>query len=115
MSRLLLSLLMSLLFVLAPTLEARAGEPKRKARRAKATRIVSAPKEAPAPEQSAPPPSSSRAPTRIDFDDRLIQGQTNAAGSVYLYDRKPLRLAPMVKGRRSFLAEVERDVVGQKQ
>src|SRR5262245_23159521 len=29
-----------------------------------------------------------RGPTRIDFDDRLIQGQTNKSGAVYLFDRK---------------------------
>src|SRR4051812_27940169 len=35
---------------------------------------------------SGAPPT--RGPTRIDFDDRLIQGQTNKSGAVYLYDRK---------------------------
>src|SRR5258708_6763910 len=31
---------------------------------------------------------ASRGPTRLDFDDRLIQGQGNKVGTVYLYDRK---------------------------
>ncbi len=43
-----------------------------------------------------------RGPTRLDFDDRLVQGQTNRAGSVYLYDRKELKPEPMVKKRDSF-------------
>jgi hypothetical protein len=53
---------------------------------------------------SAPP--QQRGPTRIDFDDRLIQGQSNSAGSVYLYDRKQLELEPMVKKRDSFFTDV---------
>lgn len=50
------------------------------------------------------PPS--RGPTRIDFDDRLIQGQTNKSGSVYLYDRKELKQRLMVKVRESFRQEI---------
>lgn len=49
---------------------------------------------------------SSRGPTRIDFDDRLIQGQTNKSGSVYLYDRKELKTRSMVKKRESFRDEI---------
>jgi hypothetical protein len=53
---------------------------------------------------SAPPPT--RGPTRIDFDDRLIQGQTNKSGAVYLYDRKELKVRSMVKQRESFRDEI---------
>ncbi|MFN0063858.1 MAG: hypothetical protein ACKVPX_15235 [Myxococcaceae bacterium] len=53
---------------------------------------------------SAPPPS--RGPTRIDFDDRLVQGQTNKSGSIYLYDRKELKTRSMVKMRDSFREEI---------
>ncbi len=52
----------------------------------------------------APPPS--RGPTRIDFDDRLIQGQTNKSGAVYLYDRKELKTRSMIKKRESFREEI---------
>lgn len=63
---------------------------------------------------SAAAPSSSggggtppqRGPTRIDFDDRLIQGQTNKSGAVYLYDRKELQTKSMVKKRESFRQEI---------
>jgi hypothetical protein len=51
----------------------------------------------------APP---QRGPTRIDFDDRLIQGQTNKSGAVYLYDRKELQTKSMVKKRESFRQEI---------
>lgn len=52
---------------------------------------------------SAPP---TRGPTRIDFDDRLIQGQTNKSGAVYLYDRKELKTKSMIKTRDSFRDEI---------
>ncbi len=63
--------------------------------------------EAPAPEAvAAASPSATRGPTRIDFDDRLIQGQTNRSGSVYLYDRKELPLQSMVKKRLTFREQI---------
>src|SRR6185369_17023546 len=52
----------------------------------------------------APPPT--RGPTRIDFDDRLIQGQTNKSGAVYLYDRKELKTKSMIKKRETFREEI---------
>lgn len=52
---------------------------------------------------SAPPPT--RGPTRLDFDDRLIQGQTNKSGAVYLYDRKELKTRSMIRERESFRSE----------
>ena len=60
-----------------------------------------------------PPPASEqggapgvRGPTRIDFDDRLIQGQTNKSGAVYLYDRKELKIRSMIKKRENFRDEI---------
>ncbi|ADO69762.1 hypothetical protein [Stigmatella aurantiaca] len=47
----------------------------------------------------------SRGPARIDFDDRLIQGQTNKSGAVYLYDRKELKTRSMIRERESFRSE----------
>ncbi|MFO0598528.1 MAG: hypothetical protein U0228_24695 [Myxococcaceae bacterium] len=70
---------------------------------------------APAPEASAPAPSgggdsggapSVRGPTRIDFDDRLIQGQSNKSGAVYLYDRKELKIRSMIRKRENFRDEI---------
>ncbi len=78
------------------------------------------PASAPAP--SAPEPSSApaasndsgggggapsmRGPARIDFDDRLIQGQSNKSGAVYLYDRKELKIRSMIKKRENFRDEI---------
>jgi hypothetical protein len=60
---------------------------------------------------SAPPPT--RGPARIDFDDRLIQGQTNKSGAVYLYDRKELKTTSMIKERESFRSETLSTVYDQ--
>jgi hypothetical protein len=49
---------------------------------------------------SSGPPQ--RGPSRIDFDDRLIQGQTNKSGAVYLYDRKELKTPSMLREPTSF-------------
>jgi len=65
--------------------------------------IPGAPTPATAAAAGAPAP---RGPTRIDFDDRLIQGQTNKSGAVYLYDRKELKQSSMVKKRESFREEI---------
>lgn len=70
--------------------------------------VIKLPQETAEPEPAQPaagtPPQ--RGPTRIDFDDRLVQGQTNRAGSVYLYDRKELKTEPMVRKRQSFRKEI---------
>ncbi|MBX5483337.1 MAG: hypothetical protein IRZ16_16065 [Myxococcaceae bacterium] len=58
------------------------------------------------PPQSADAPPPRRGPTRIDFDDRLVQGQTNKSGAVYLYDRKELKTRSMVKKPESFREEI---------
>lgn len=58
----------------------------------------------PAQESSAAP--QVRGPTRIDFDDRLIQGQSNKSGAVYLYDRKELKIRSMIKKRENFREEI---------
>ena len=57
-----------------------------------------------APQASGGTPQ--RGPTRIDFDDRLIQGQSNKSGAVYLYDRKELKIRSMIKKRESFRDEI---------
>ncbi|HXX32024.1 MAG TPA: hypothetical protein VEJ89_15085 [Myxococcaceae bacterium] len=58
------------------------------------------------PAATASTPPGQRGPTRIDFDDRLIQGQRNTAGAVYLYDRKELKQRSMIKKRESFREEI---------
>jgi hypothetical protein len=84
--------------------------PEFKRTKAVETRHPSAPPPAPIPTStvSNSPPSGvpSRGPTRIDFDDRLIQGQTNKSGAVYLYDRKELKIRSMIKQRESFRDDI---------
>lgn len=50
---------------------------------------------------------------RLDFDERLIQGQTARAGAVYLFSRPPRDLPELVKLRRSFRAEISRTVLAR--
>ena len=50
-------------------------------------------------------PPQRNEPTRIDFDDRTIQGQSNTSGAVYLYDRKELKTRSMIRTRESFRDE----------
>lgn len=57
-----------------------------------------------APASDVVPNTQFRGPTRIDFDDRLIQGQTNKSGAVYLFDRKETGIDSMVRRRKSFKA-----------
>ena len=59
-----------------------------------------------APAASAAGAPQQRGPTRIDFDDRLIQGQANKSGAVYLYDRKELKQRSMIKKRETFREEI---------
>lgn len=87
------------------------AKPPKKAPRAP---VTSAPAPAAAPAAAEPAPSggdsggapSVRGPTRIDFDDRLIQGQSNKSGAVYLYDRKELKIRSMIKKRENFRDEI---------
>jgi hypothetical protein len=57
----------------------------------------------------APPAEqmTTRGPARLDFDDRLVQGQSNKAGAIFLYDRKNLPLRSMVRTRTNFRDEIE--------
>ncbi|QRN95492.1 hypothetical protein JRI60_41575 [Archangium violaceum] len=65
----------------------------------------------PAAAASGAPPT--RGPARIDFDDRLIQGQTNKSGAVYLYDRKELKTRSMIRERENFRSEILSTVYDQ--
>jgi|SRR5471030_90272 hypothetical protein len=73
---------------------------------------------APAPKGSdtaktaaAPAQMQARGPTRIDFDDRLLQGQTNKLGAVYLYQRRSPAQPSLLSRRTSFRDEISRDLL----
>lgn len=87
-----------------PSFESKTGSP------APAADPVTGESSSGASASGAPP---SRGPSRIDFDDRLIQGQTNKSGAVYLYDRKELKTRSMIKERDSFRSETLATVYDQ--
>ena len=51
-----------------------------------------------------------RGPTRVNFDERLIQGQTAKAGSVYIFDRAQSEIRSLVRRKRSFRMKIIRTV-----
>jgi hypothetical protein len=48
-----------------------------------------------------------RGPSRIEFDDRLVQGQTNKANAIYLFERRESALRSLLKKRTNFHAEMD--------
>lgn len=67
----------------------------------------------------APPPSdpanadgpvdtgTRKGPARIEFDDRLVQGQTNKANAIYLFERRESALRSLLKKRTDFHDEID--------
>jgi len=51
-----------------------------------------------------------RGPTRVNFDERLIKGQTTKAGSVYIYDRQQSKIRSLVNKKRRFRQKIIRTV-----
>ncbi len=80
----------------------RRSSKRRKAKRSRKSAPTPKPSPAAPPTSSLVPNTQFSGPTRIDFDDRLIQGQTNKSGAVYLFDRKESGISSMVKRRKSF-------------
>ena len=71
---------------------------------------AAAPEPAPAPaasEGGAPAPLRQNGPSRVEFDDRLIQGQTNKANAIYLFERRASELRTLVKKRRDYHREID--------
>lgn len=87
-----------------PKSKAKKGAAKAKAKEPKTPVREKDPEPEPAVKAEVPQvaPVELRGPTRIDFDDRLIQGQTNKSGAVYLFDRKETGINSMVKRRKTF-------------
>ena len=61
-----------------------------------------------AEEEAVPMPTSSR----MEFDERLIRGEA-AAGSVYLFQRRPRQLPGLVPMRRSYRSRIVEPVLGE--
>lgn len=56
--------------------------------------------------------SSLRRSNRMEFDARLIRGETAGSGAVFLFQRAPRALPSMVKTRSSYLQGTIDDVLG---
>ena len=41
-------------------------------------------------------------PSRVDFDDRLIKGQTRQANSIYIFERQTAKIKSLVNRKRTF-------------
>ena len=48
-----------------------------------------------------------KGPARIEFDDRLVQGQTNKANAIYLFERRESALRSLLKKRTHFHEEID--------
>ena len=48
-----------------------------------------------------------KGPARIEFDDRLVQGQTNKANAIYLFERRESALRSLLKKRSDFHDEID--------
>jgi hypothetical protein len=48
-----------------------------------------------------------RGMARIEFDDRLIKGQTNKANAIYLFERRESALRSLLKKRAHFHDEID--------
>jgi hypothetical protein len=89
--------------------------------RPKARKPAPAPAAEPAPEEPAPAPAGQptadpvdpgnlRRGGRVEFDGRLVQGQTAKSGAIYLFARKRSQLRSMVQERVDYRKEVLRTV-----
>ncbi len=79
-------------------------------RRRRSSKTAPAPKapEAPSTSTSAEGDTATRrGPARIEFDDRLVQGQTNKANAIYLFERRESALRSLLKKRTNFHAEMD--------
>lgn len=62
------------------------------------------------PPPEPPPPSDvggRRGMRRIELDERLIQGQTNKANAIYLFERRESALRSLLKKRTDFHEEID--------
>lgn len=51
-----------------------------------------------------------RGPTRVNFDERVIKGQTAKSGSVYIFERQEIAVNSLVTKKRTFRPRTIRTV-----
>lgn len=100
--------------LLASSTAAAAKPNKRAAKPAAAATAPKADNPAPAKADAAPASGGGdaedagrRGPARIEFDDRLVQGQTNKANAIYLFERRESALRSLLKKRTNFHDEID--------
>ncbi len=54
-----------------------------------------------------PEAGARKGPARLEFDDRLVQGQTNKANAIYLFERRESALRSLLKKRTDFHDEID--------
>ena len=56
-----------------------------------------------------------RRSNRMEFDERLVKGQTASSGAVYLFKRVPRNLPGLVPLRRSYRSSIVEPVLGDRE
>ncbi len=67
------------------------------------------------PAGGSPSMGSMRRSSRMEFDERLVKGQTAKSGAVYLFKRVPRKLPGLVPMRRSYRQRIVSPVLGERQ
>ena len=96
------------------------AEAKRRKRHDVAPKSAPKPKEEPEkarpkvaePTPATPPPPDLEVSGRIEFDERLVGGQTAKPGTVRLFERRDSELRSMVRTRRDLRGAVVRSILG---
>jgi hypothetical protein len=71
--------------------------------------------DSPAPASASSSMGSMRRSSRMEFDERLVKGQTAKSGAVYLFKRVPRKLPGLVPMRRSYRQRIVSPVLGERQ
>ena len=119
MKKTLLALLTVVVFAV-PSLAAKGKKPPPKPTKPPVTTPAKPEGSTPDPRATTPAPSSDaqnidgpvdtgtrKGPARIEFDDRLVQGQTNKANAIYLFERRESALRSLLKKRTDFHDEID--------
>lgn len=80
-------------------------------RPARTSKPAPAPAPAPAPSDTPEEPVLQRS-NRMELDARVVRGETARSGAVYLFQRAPRRLPPLVGLHQSYLDEIVVPVLG---
>ena len=116
MNKMLACMAMALMMAGSPALAAR-GKKVVKPIKAPTTTTTAKPERAPADPRAAAPAAvdpdapvlvgTRKGPARIEFDDRLVQGQTNKANAIYLFERRESAWRSLLKKRTHFHEEID--------